>query len=139
MPFDDLGGHPRLKLEPKTSLFWKAVPISVLCGAPISTPIVGSLTRFFNQMQYMSVSPMSPIFSQSSTSAPLLMGFFIGNTAGFESSYNFRMISWCKQSFLFVIGRITTTFSFGVPFHCSRDVVIFVRWSWPSFKNGNRS
>ena len=80
---------------------------------------------------------MSQIFSRSSTLAPLLMVFFIGNTADFESFYNFKMTNWCRPSSLYDIGKITTTCSSGAQFPCSLDGVTFEPWSWLSFKNGN--
>ena len=80
-----------------------------------------------------------PISNRNSTLARHPMEFFIGNTAGFGNSCNFKTIDWCRLSFLFGTGKITTTSSFGVQSRCSRDEMISVRWSWPLFKNGNRS
>ena len=117
----------------------KAARICGLCGAQTLTPTIGLLTHFPSMMQSISALPMFQIFSQSFTLAPLLMGFFIGNTADFESFYNFKMTNWCRPSSLYDIGKITTTFSFGAQFHCSLDEVTFARWSWLSFKNGNPS
>ena len=110
-----------------------------LCGAQTLTPTIGLLTHFSSLMQSISALLMSQIFSQSFTLAPLLMGFFIGNTADFESFYNFKMTNWYRPSSLYDIGRITTTCSFGAQFLCSLEGVTFEPWSWLSSKNGNPS
>ena len=118
---------------------WKDVRIYGLCGAQTLTPTIGLLTHFSSLMQSISVSPMSQIFSQSSTLAPLLMVFFIGNTADFESFYNFKMTNWYRPSSPYDTGRITTTCSFGAQSLCSLDEVTSEPWSWLSSKNGNPS
>ena len=66
-------------------------------------------------------------------------GSFIGNTADFESFYNFKMTNWYRRSSRYDTGRITTTCSFGVQSLCSLDEVTFEPWSWLSSKNGNPS
>ena len=117
----------------------KAVRIYGLCGAQTLTPTTGLPTHFSSLMQSISDSPTSQIFSQSSTLAPLLMVFFIGNTADFGSFYNFKMTNWYRRSSLYDIGKITTTCSFGAQSLCSLEEVTFGPWSWLSFKNGNPS
>ena len=117
----------------------KAARICGLCGAQTLTPTTGLLTHFSSPMQSISDSPMSQIFNQSSTLAPLLMVFFIGNTADFGSFYNFKMTNWYRRSSLYDIGKTTTTCSFGAQSLCSLEEVTFGPWSWLSFKNGNPS
>ena len=117
----------------------KDVRIYGLCGAQILIPTIGLLTHFSSLRQSISALPMSQIFSQSFTLAPLLMVFFIGNTADFGSFYNFKMTNWYRPSSLYDTGRITTTCSFGAQFLCLMEVVTFEPWSWLSSENGNPS
>ena len=118
---------------------WKDVQIFGLYGAQTSTHTIGLLKHFPNLMQSISALPMFQIFSQSFTLAPLLTGFFIGNTADFESFYNFKMTNWYRPSSPYDTGRITTTCSFGAQSLCSLDEVTSEPWSWLSSKNGNPS